>query len=263
MQHQLFEDPKPEVEVPPELLSFCRQLVNAYQAGQFGGTVHEVHPSLPLGSRANFLYFTLAPAINFQRKSEGLWLAAMKTYADPETRFVFFPEETERGRDAYFTALRKYALAAFPEKHTSIWFTLSETLRDNYDSDPRRLLEVSGNDVVRIKEVIAASKSRFPYLSGPKLLNYWLYMLTCFTDVRLERTSEISIIPDTHVIQASVRLGVVDPETSDRDDVAAAWYQILEGSGMAPIDLHAPLWRWSRLGFPEIEVERSEALAHV
>ena len=115
------------------------------------------------------------------------------------------------------------------------------------------LLGQLGHDVVRIKAFVVENKRQFPYLSGPKLLNYWLYMLTVFTDVRLHSRHEISIIPDVHVRRASYRLGIVDADISeDPDKVAAAWKHLLDGSDIAPCDLHAPLWRWSRAGFPDI-----------
>ena len=36
----------------------------------------------------------------------------------------------------------------------------------------------------------------------------------------------------------------------DRIAVANAWIKALAGSGLAPIDVHTPLWLWSRAGFP-------------
>src|SRR5215472_2623913 len=96
----------------PDLLPFLCALVDAYHRGHLGGTQHEVHPGLAQESRENYLYFTLAPAINFQRPSEALWRAADRTYRDPATRFVFLPEETSRGRAEYLSALAKYSLAS-------------------------------------------------------------------------------------------------------------------------------------------------------
>ena len=65
----------------------------------------------------------------------------------------------------------------------------------------------------------------------------------------------IEIAPDTHVIQASVKLGVISSEEAlkaDREQISAAWREILEGTGIAPIDVHSPLWFWSRAGFPSV-----------
>lgn len=115
-----------------ELLQLLRSLKKAYERGDFGGTVHETHPGLDPRTRAHYLYFTLAPSLNFQRKSEALWRAADATYRDPATCFVFFPENVVLGRDAYYTALSKHSLATFRDKHTDIWFTIS--------GEPRRRL---------------------------------------------------------------------------------------------------------------------------
>ncbi|WP_369900200.1 hypothetical protein [Bacillus manliponensis] len=36
-----------------------------------------------------------------------------------------------------------------------------------------------------------------------------------------------------------------------RQLVAHTWEQVLEGSDIEPIDIHTPLWLWSRAGFPD------------
>lgn len=250
-----WEEMDPALEVDRStLLSKLQALRAAYERGDFGGTVHEVHPDLAIDSRAHYLYFTLAPSLNFQRKSEALWRAADATYQDPDTRFVFFPENVEMGKDAYLDALSKYSLATFREKHTDIWFTISTTLATGFDADPRVLLERAHYDVPAIKAMVRERKREFPYLSGPKLLNYWLYMLVSFTDAPLVNRAAISIIPDVHVMAASVYLGVVPEATDDRELVAEAWNRLLAGSDLTPIDLHGPLWRWARLGYPDVDV---------
>jgi hypothetical protein len=236
------------------LIPFLHGLVSAYQAGELGDSTHEVHPCLPRGSRENFLYFTLAPALNFQRRSEALWRAADTTYRDPTTRFVFFPEESVRPERDYLEALSKYSLASFRQKHTHIWYTISRTLAQNYNADPRVLVAMCDYDAETIRSELNSRKHGFPYLSGPKLANYWLYMLTCFTDVKIKDRGAITIIPDMHVIRASVRLGIIQEETVDRTRVAEAWKSALRNSSFAPVDLHAPLWRWSRMGFPTIKM---------
>jgi len=109
--------------------------------------------------------------------------------------------------------------------------------------------------VITIRKELRDRNKAFPYLRGPKLSNYWLYILDCFTDVSFNNRDEITIIPDSHVIQASVRLGVIDESTQSRTAVSDAWKELTSGTDIDPIDLHAPLWRWSRMGFPSIEAE--------
>ncbi len=171
------------------------------------------------------------------------------------TDIIFFPEETKRGRAAYLSALAKYSLASFREKHTDIWYRIAMTLANEFDSDPRVLLAHCDYDVITIRELLLTRKRQFPYLSGPKLANYWLYMLACFTDAPLKNKAAITIIPDVHVVRASVRLGIVPTDTTDRNAVSSAWFHLLAGTRIAPVDLHGPLWRWSRLGFPDVALQ--------
>lgn len=74
---------------------------------------------------------------------------------------------------------------------------------------------------------------------------------------------EITIAPDTHILQASVRLGVapaavLDGSAKSREAAALAWKELLHGSLLTPIDVHAPLWLWSRGGFQEIATEHPQ-----
>jgi len=34
-----------------------------------------------------------------------------------------------------------------------------------------------------------------------------------------------------------------------REEVSKIWRKLLEGTGIDPIDVHSPLWFWSRSGF--------------
>lgn len=237
-----------------QLLRRLASLTAAYQAGLLGGTQHELYPEeTDPGSRERVLYFTLAPSLNYQRKSEGLWRSANATYADLETRFVFNPSETARGIDTYRNALTRYGLAIQPEKQTSIWFTISSSLQADFDGDPRNLFAECRYGVRSIKELVEGRKRSYPYLSGPKLLNYWLYMITCFTSIPLVGRDAISIVPDVHVTRATVKLGLATSgELRSARDVEAVWTRALKGTGFAACDFHAPLWRWGRAGFPQL-----------
>ncbi len=60
----------------------------------------------------------------------------------------------------------------------------------------------------------------------------------------------ITVAPDTHVIQASVKLGVItNPESSlpnVQEIVTARWKELLQETEHVPIDIHTPMWLWSR-----------------
>jgi hypothetical protein len=211
---------------------------------------HEVNPGLPRGSRENYLYFTLPVSINFQRNSPAMWASALKTYEDDATRYLFFPELLAGVDEATIRAdLVKHRLALQPNKHVLIWTTIARTLHEFYDNDPRKIIIEANNDVGELIKLLQIThRKRFPYLSGPKLSNYWPFILSLYTEVQFKHPEEISIIPDTHVLQSSVQLGLV-PAGSTPLQVEAAWKALLKDSGINPSQVHPVLWNWSRNKF--------------
>ncbi len=115
------------------------------------------------------------------------------------------------------------------------------------------LLEGRRWDLGEVKAHLAANKPSFQYLSGPKISNYRLYVLSSYMSWPLVNRGALTIAPDSHVIAASRRLGLVSQGETDGpllvNRVAEGWRRVLERSRFEPIDLHTPLWLWSRGGF--------------
>jgi hypothetical protein len=237
-------------------LEKVRRLLAIYEQGLIPTLhQHEVNPGLPLGSRENYLYFTLPVCINFQRSSPAMWASALKTYEDKDTRYVFFPEElAKRSLEQIRADLTKHKLALQPNKHVLIWTTIAGTLHEFYHDDPREVILEGHSDAGGLIHLLQVThKKRFPYLSGPKLSNYWPYILSHYTDVQFKNAHEISIIPDTHVIQSSERLGLTLAGATPLQ-IELAWRELLENSGITPSQVHPVLWNWSRNKFlPEIQ----------
>lgn len=211
--------------------------------------VHEVHPDLPKDDRINYIYFTLPVSINFQRSSPAMWQAAFATYNDPETNYLFYPEEVvKRTREEVMRDLTKHKLGLQKNKHTDIWIVLSTTLFNEYNSDPREIIKKGRSCAVQVKNILINNKKKFPYLNGLKLSNYWLYILSKYTDVKLRNSHKISIIPDTHVIQSTIKLGL-SPENVTSAQVEKIWEDLLKESGISPVEMHPVLWNWSRNNF--------------
>lgn len=238
-----------------EQLQRVRQLLDYFEQGDIPRLAqHEVHPNLPLSSRENYLYFTLPVCINFQRNSPAMWASALATFEDPETNYVFFPEKlADMPEEQIRLDLMRHKLALQPNKHTLIWTTIANALHTFYSGDPRHVLAEAKYDAgVLVRLLRTTNRSRFPYLSGPKLSNYWPYILSQYTDIHLDNMHELSIIPDTHVLQSSERLGLVAPRPSQQQ-VEDAWRNLLAGSGITPVQMHTVLWNWSRNNFqPEV-----------
>ncbi len=177
----------------------------------------------------NYLYFTLPMALNYQRNSYTLWKSALKTYNDVDTRFVFEPKQClEKSFEEVQQALTKYKVTLQRQKQTEI----------------RQYIQVE-------------NKKAFPYLSGVKICNYWLYVIYQYTDRQFCDLDKLTVAPDTHVCKATHRLGLITDEEFESSNVQQivirAWEELLENTEYKPIDVHTPLWLWSRNGFKEIK----------
>lgn len=239
-----------------------RNLVKAYEGGILGGEVmpEDANPGLERECAENYLYFSLPMALNYQRDSYKLWESALLTYKDADTHSIFSPQEVAAmDENTLREKLLKHKLALQPNRHAQIWRCLCETLNDDWNGDIRNLFQENDNDVLKIKQYIVSNKKKYPYLSGPKIMNYWLYVMGNYTNLKLKNTRAISIAPDTHVIQATKRLGLIQnmdiEDQKLRETVAALWEEMLLDTEFSPIDIHTPLWLWSRGEF-KFDVEK-------
>lgn len=198
-------------------------------------------------------YFTLPMALNYQRDSYKLWEAALKTFNDSETRFVFdVVKVLEASEEDVRNALTRYKVALQPNKHVHTWRTIAKTIKEGWRSFTS-FFESTGGDFLDLKQMVNVEhKKGFPYLSGPKIFNYWSFIIGAYGGVKLNNRDKIEIAPDTHIIQCSVKLGIItlsESTTLSKEKISERWRELLKGSGIDPIDMHQPLWFWSRNGF--------------
>ena len=244
-----------------QILEQVNKLYCMWKSGNLGGEVmpEDANPHLEKNSKENYLYFTLPMALNYQRNSYTLWESANKTYEDKETRFVFDPNEClKRNFEEVQYALTKYKVALQKQKQTEIWIKLCNTFVELYDGDIRKLFNTLDNDVDKIRNFIQKdNKKKFPYLSGTKICNYWLYVIYQYTNRNFKNIENLTVAPDTHVIKATHKLGLITDEELNKSDVQLIvidrWNKLFEGTQFKPIDIHTPLWLWSRNGFKDIK----------
>lgn len=237
------------------------KLYRMWKNGSLGGETmpEDSNPHLDKKSLENYLYFTLPMALNYQRNSYKLWESAKKTYDDVTTRFVFNPKEVvKRDFSEVQYALVKYRIALQPTKQTEIWIKLCQTFMELFDGDIRKLFEDFNNDVNKIRDFIQIqNKKSFPYLSGTKICNYWLFVIYQYTDRIYKNIESLTVAPDTHVVKATYRLRLIDDKELKSANVQKIvidrWNKLLKNSKYKPIDIHTPLWLWSRNGFKEIK----------
>lgn len=238
-------------------------LLAAHKAGKLGGEVmpEDARPALARDDEALYRYLTLPMALNYQRNSYQLWEAALKTWEDAATRWVFDPlHVAEAKTDVLRAALMKYKVALQPNKHPQTWQRICVAFGKHADGSVKTLLHARAHSVTSVKAWLVQHKQEVPYLGGPKIGNYWMYVLEQYTDVAWVDRACITIAPDTHVIQASEKLGLLTGAERTLPHVAALvaarWERVLEPMGLAPIDVHTPLWLWSRGGFLPLEGRR-------
>ncbi|WP_442600642.1 hypothetical protein [Paenibacillus sp. KN14-4R] len=240
-----------------DILSKARNLRSIHLQGHLGGEImpEDANPGLPKGDALNYLYFTLPMALNYQRNSYTLWESALLAFQDPETCRIFDPAVVVQYQENELREkLIKHKVALQPNKHPATWMSICESIMKHFDGDIRNLfMQCEWNIPNILTYVQKTHKKSFPYLSGPKICNYWLYVMSNYTDAQLTGRDALSIAPDTHVIQASVRLGLIEETQLNSSDIQSqvnqAWKDLLAGTELSLIDLHTPLWLWSRSGF--------------
>lgn len=241
-------------------LKKIENLYNAYKEGKLGGEFmpEDENPNLEKSSKENFNYFTLPMALNYQRNSYKLWESAKKTYIDPETNFIFNTKDVINSSfEDVQRALIKYRLALQKDKQTQIWIKLCNTIENLLNGDIRNIFKINNFDVNKIRKYMQIEhKKDFPYLSGNKLCNYWMYVMYQYTDVKYINREALTIAPDIHVLRSSVKLEIITEKEFNSSNAQIIcienWNKILKGTKFAPIDIHTPLWLWGRSGFKEI-----------
>jgi len=244
-----------------QILEKVYKLIKAHKTGLLGGEKmpEDENPHLDKASKENYMYFTLPMALNYQRNSYVLWECANRMHMDEKARAVFDSKKVcEMPEEMLRNYLVEYKVALQPNKQPIIWKTLCKTMENTLDGDIRNLFIRNDFSVKKVKEYIQNHKKEFPYLGGNKICNYWLYVLEQYTDIRFVDRENITVAPDTHVIQASTRLGVISEEEAELSNVqiilARRWEELLKGTELKPIDVHTPMWLWSRGKF-EVEIK--------
>ena len=241
------------------VLNDALALHRMWKQGKLGGEVmpEDVHPDLAKDSDELLHYLTLGMCLNYQRNSYKLWDACTAAYFDRDVSWIFSPKLVAASDEDHLRpALIKHKVALQPNKHTNNWKRVSGGIMKYGQGDMRRILENDDYDIAKIREFIQSNRKDFPYLAGHKICNYWLFVLLQYTSFPISNRHALTIAPDTHVLNASVRLGLLSSDDLDKANAQTlcsdSWDKLLAHSDFIPIDIHTPLWLWSRQGYPKI-----------
>ena len=175
----------PGAEKIAQIVEASKRLIRLHECGALGGEImpEDANPGLSKESERNYLFFTLPMALNYQRNSYRLWEVAKSTYEDTDVVAVFSPRRVvDMHTDELRKKLLKYKVALQPNRHPEIWMRLCQTFEFEFDGSVKNLLFRNHFTVAKIKEYMTANKKMFPYLSGAKIMNYWLYVISQYTD---------------------------------------------------------------------------------
>lgn len=232
----------------------CLELRKAYENGLLGNQImpEDCHPEFA-NKEERLCYYTLPMSLNYQRNSYALWESAKIAFEDEGTKLIFSVSDVSKiKRDNLRPLLLKHKVALQPNKHIDTWYRIASTINSEWGGLEYMLARLDCDFLKLQQSVQIVNKKGFPYLSGPKIFHYWCYILGEYCEVSLKNKEFIQIAPDTHIIQCSIRLGVLDESESlkmSRDDISNRWREVLSGTGLSPIDMHSPLWFWSKNNF--------------
>lgn len=244
------------MESKEKIISKCKILLDAYHSGKLGymKMPEDANPGFSKEEKeARLAYFTLPMSLNYQRDSYKLWESALKTFDDSETKVVFDIQSSANLNETKLREyLSRYKVALQPNKHIATWQKIAKTISTNWGTIGN-LFESADYDFLKLKDIVQRQfKPGFPYLSGPKIFNYWSFIIQEYGKIELKNSEFIEIAPDTHIIKCSVILGVitqVESEFLTKESISEKWRELLRGTGINPIDMHPPLWFWSRNDF--------------
>jgi len=219
------------------------------------------------GSAEHLLFLTLTISLNYQRDAHALWESSGATFNDPNTRYLFYPEQVHAAPLAQIISdLEKYGLLKDRQRDARIWKILSDTFHRRWNGDPRNFLEACSYDAAvilrRLKHDRHVRGNRmvydYPNLRGPKIGALWIRVLRDNAGIEFEKLEQVPIPADRHVTLATVTTGVIRGRFSGRlqklfPKVREAWFQsvdglTLNGKPVIALDMDKPLWRLSKQG---------------
>ena len=163
------------------LVRNVKLLVQMHAEGLLGGEImpedvlQEIVPKEELPD-----VLTLGMTLNYQRNSYALWKSIAEAYHDHQSRWIFHPHAVSKSSHVELRhVLLHYRIALQPTRHPEIWHRVSKGITESsHKRDVMGLFDSVQFDVAALKNIIQMNrKSDFPYLSGPKIFNYWLYVM--------------------------------------------------------------------------------------
>ena len=132
------------------------------------------------GSPEHALFLTLTVALDYMRDSDKLWEASRTVFANPETCYLFDPNQVVQINSSRVRAdLIKHGVALRPNQDPDVWITISSTLHRAFGGRVKPLLLKGAWSGPHILKLIrgAIYRNGFPNLKGDLIAGIWLRIL--------------------------------------------------------------------------------------
>ncbi len=221
------------------------------------------------GSLEHILFVTFTMSIDYSRKSDLLWAASRRAFADPCTRYLFDPKLVrEAGRAKVGRDMQQVGISQRITNDPKAWYTIAETLVDKWEGDPRNFLKDCDwhaptvlRRLVKDEHPIGTDwEPDFPYLRGPKVGRVWIRMLRDNLAIELRGLEDVHIPVDVHILRATLCTGALTgsfsgPRTSLFPKVQELWHEATaplkrphDQKPLIALDVDAALWTLSKKG---------------
>ena len=226
------------------------------------------------GSLEHVLFITLTVAIDYQRDALALWDSSRRSFADPETAYLFQPARLhETPWQQVRKDMQKHKLSKKPGQDCNTWRTVSITFLKQWGGDPKNFLTDCGWDAPTILERLKAGTHLnngrpvpdFPFLRGKKIGPLWLRMLRDNAGYSIRNLEAVPIPVDVHVARASLAIGLIRGHYEGGVDgiyqeIRRAWREsvkglMVDGREMIALDVDEPLWHLSKYGCTDRDAE--------
>jgi hypothetical protein len=247
---------RPVLTLRPERAAEAgRKILDIFEReGIFGFKVTPQHvpPQKAITPEEKLRFVTLTVSLDYLRDSYRLYDAGRKTFDDPETSWVYRPEEADAaGFKRVSKALKRHSLAQREVRDTDTWLQVCRTLIDRFDGSVENLIASADRNGPGILRTVR--EHGFNSLSGPKVGSLWLRMLNDSV-VPIGGLEDIPIPVDRHVANATFALGAIEGEYDPNElepitrPIHDVWFQGARDGGFRAIDLDVSLWYLGKLG---------------
>jgi hypothetical protein len=220
------------------------------------------------GSTQHLCFITFTVAIDYMRDAPTLWNNSRQTYLDPETRYLFFPNDVEHTSfEKVVKDMQKHGLSKKPERDANIWHTIGTSFARKWGGDPLNFVKSNEWDSLKILEHLiidnhvtnGALLPDFPNLRGPKIGPLWIRMLR--DNIGLSQLVNLDKVPlpiDIHIARATLTTGILTGSYHGNlaklfPEIRAVWKESIRGLSikgrpMIVLDVDEPLWHLSKYG---------------